>query len=73
VWAVTGKNRNMPVDAEPATGDRHANGLLTLTVDDLGVPLALPATSFERVGDEPLYTSHFATCPNASDHRRPRG
>lgn len=73
VWCVTAKNRRMPVDVEPSKGDRHATGLLTLTTDETGVPLALPATPFERAGDEPLHTSHFATCPNASRHRSPRG
>lgn len=71
VWCSTARKKAMPVDAEPFTGDRFAPGLVTITEDETG-PLALPATPFERAGGEALYTSHFATCPQADQHRRAR-
>jgi hypothetical protein len=55
--------RRMPVDAEPVAGgnllvDLVARRGLVLTADHLAVVL-------EETPDEPLYRSHFATCPDA--------
>jgi hypothetical protein len=60
VWAVTAKTgKRMPFDAElSAIGQwRIEDGIATF------------------VGGEPerLYVSHFATCPNANEHRRSHG
>ncbi len=57
----------MPLNADPLRAgdcaDTDVVGLL-----DGGV------VDFRRAGgldpDEPVYFSHFATCPNADDHRR---
>lgn len=61
VWAETEKGRRVPLDAKT---ERRA------IVDELG----------RRAPNEPLrvkvvetYVSHFATCPHAAQHRRPRG
>lgn len=63
VWATTEHGRLMPVDAAPS-----AEGNLRLT----WVPSRKVYIVAARVkgGEKPLYTSHFATCPNASKHRR---
>ena len=60
-WARTEKNTMMPVDAEPA--------------DDGNVMLHEGIAFIVRSGDlfadgELKYKSHFATCPNAKQHRR---
>lgn len=56
----------MPVDADPT-----ASGNVTLTDEDKGVIRArvFPTTA-AAPEDTALYTSHFATCPDAAKHRR---
>lgn len=62
LWVRTGTGRLMPLDAVPTdTGN-------VLIVDDIaGVyPDIDPALKLKR------YTPHFATCPGAAAHRKPR-
>jgi len=64
VWATTPTGASMPVDAAPAAdGDRvlypGPRGWLVLRVH-------------ESDDGKPRHKSHFATCPNAGAHRRPR-
>lgn len=76
-WAVTAGGKRMPVDSEP-TPDGNVivvgtdPGSTTEAVPQVRV-LAGPAVStgtlFDEV-DQPRYTSHFATCPNADTHRK---
>jgi hypothetical protein len=61
-WAKTVSGKSMPVDVEPA-----ANGNVVF-LDDKTVIVSGPRARIE--GDERRYTSHFATCPQASQHRR---
>jgi hypothetical protein len=61
VWSI--RHKKMPVDAEPSE-----RGNLILTDAPGGGSMAVRA----RDGDRELYTSHFATCPNAKAHRKPR-
>lgn len=65
-WAITPKGRRMPVDPP---------GLRT----DPNVSVWRDATGVLRTGSAapdgwPVHdtTSHFATCPQADEHRRPR-
>ncbi len=60
-WAKTTGGKNMPLDANPAmNGNIALDGDTARVVEpDMG---ALDAR----------YTSHFATCPAASQHRKPR-
>jgi hypothetical protein len=63
IWARTEKGVATPVDEKPT-----ANGHLVLEIED---PRDAPIA--RRVGRKtgvPRYTTHFATCPNANDHRR---
>ena len=61
-WAITTGGKRMPVDAEPTP-----NGNLLLEKDDTGGWIVWPANTG---ADLPLHTSHFASCPNASHHRK---
>ncbi len=62
-WALTERSRNIPVDPEP-----HPEGNLRVE-DRRGLDRAIVVAP----GTEPvLYRSHFATCPNATAHRRAR-
>jgi len=84
VWALTETGRKMPVDLQPVGSvgvliaeARDGNLVLCFEVDDLDRPrgpqLVLPATEEQRRDWKvPLWKSHFATCPKAAQHRRPR-
>jgi hypothetical protein len=64
-WVVTYQGRRMPVDVEPAK-----DGNIVLE-GDTAVAVGKPAKrlAYGRPGT-PLYRSHFASCPQASEHRR---
>jgi len=61
IWAVTDAGKRMPLDAEPAP-----DGNVVLT--------RVGGQARARKGSEfgpnmPRHKSHFATCPNANQHR----
>lgn len=62
-WAVTTKQRKIPLDAE---ADPHGN--LRLEPNGVAAVVDLFETPAQRA--QPHYRSHFATCPNADQHRR---
>jgi hypothetical protein len=77
LWAITWGGKRMPLDAEPVGDEQSAPSQVFVLMkrgDD--TPLAL---SLARLSDEAmiaakkngvsLYRSHFATCPNADEHR----
>lgn len=69
LWALTEKGRRMPLDQEPYTGPEPA-GLFVLRAGvGAGPPKAIAVTPDAFPG-EPVYRSHFSTCPNAKEHRR---
>ena len=55
IWCVTSKGKKMPVDAEP----------------EMRVVMIADNRKKGQVNAHmmPTHTSHFATCPNADDHR----
>jgi len=69
-WARTEHGRKMPVDALPAPASVH-QGFVLRELDNPDGPLVISATRDAMPGED-LYTSHFATCPNADAHRKPR-
>ena len=67
IWAETEKGKRMPVDAKPVP-----NGNIYLVHrGQRKAPLAVHA-KFDRIDGQkiPKYRAHFASCPNASRHRR---
>jgi hypothetical protein len=68
-WAETDSGKSMPVDAEPNT-----RGNIVLLERGTEPPRATFPDAGElgrrRVEGEPVWISHFATCPNAGGHRR---
>jgi len=69
VWCIGSKGGRMPVDANPNPG-----GNLTIVEDHANPtlpPRAMPVPPDAGVGT-PRYKSHFATCPSADQHRRPK-
>lgn len=63
-WARTANKRLMPLNPEPIAG-----GNIRLDEDGSCEVLSGDALKTHR-GEMPLYTSHFATCPGASSHRK---
>ncbi len=68
-WATTDTGKQMPVDVAPAD-----TGNVRVYRDDWGKvrshTLKQDELQAARDAGEPLYLSHFATCPNAKRHRR---
>jgi hypothetical protein len=69
IWASTVKGRSMPVDFEP-----HPDGNIVLHERRGRGPLAevVAAGQDGLIPGEALRLSHFSTCPQADQHRRPR-
>lgn len=59
-WVRTEAGRRMPINPDPDPA-----GNLVLDVTGLAVQVDPTATG-------PKYTSHFATCPEAARHRKPK-
>lgn len=65
-WVKFGSGKRSLVDSEPSDD----GNISLMTVDD--PPLAIVLRKDQRSPGFLLYTSHFATCPNAAQHRRPK-
>lgn len=59
-WAMTESGKSMPIDQRP-----DPNGNIVLDENNVAAVMA-PAEARGRR----RFTSHFATCPNANQHRR---
>jgi hypothetical protein len=59
-WAITENGKRMPLDADPVPG----GGVTELGTDADG---ALLVRATPNAGTR---SSHFASCPNAKEHRR---
>jgi hypothetical protein len=72
-WAVTVNGKRMPVDDQPVP---DGNLVLSDPTPGAYAPTAAHYVQPDQLtlfGDEPpRFTSHFATCPNADQHRRTR-
>jgi hypothetical protein len=67
IWARTPRRR-IPLDPEP-----HPTGNLAVRKSPLGVLHARVLGRDEEVeAGEVRFITHFATCPNRHEHRRPR-
>jgi hypothetical protein len=79
VWALTERGKRMPVDAEPV---EDGNVLLSHRGWPGAAPVAIVQGPLEieqlriqhertpQQGPLRLFTSHFATCPDADQHRK---
>lgn len=73
VWALTAKQRPIPINAEPTNDGRYY-----LVTDGYGITAhhagSLPMrTTFAHLkAGAPMHTAHFATCPHANAHRKPK-
>ena len=73
-WVTTEKGRRMPLDPEPVEVDaiNAARGLFVIRPGLLGEGERVIAVTpgFVEESREPVYISHFATCPEAKTFRR---
>jgi hypothetical protein len=69
VWCRTRSGKSMPVDADPV----ERGEFYLVEGDDGKLEAHHVGSSAEGVADDAdRYTSHFATCENAAQHRKPR-
>lgn len=68
-WAVTVNGKRMPLDEQP---DPDGNLVLSDPTPGAYAPTVAFTTqnTLPLPDDPPRFTSHFATCPNADQHRR---
>lgn len=64
VWALTAKDRRIPLDPTPS-----ATGNIVRTEEKPGVYRAAVVASGSQAA---LYTAHFVTCPSANRFRKAR-
>lgn len=64
VWVKTEAGKQMPVDPEPVSG-----GNLLLEALD-GIDREWTAVVVQAIPGVPMYRSHFASCPQAAEHRK---
>lgn len=68
MWAkVTRSGARIPIDADPVAG----GNVRVVAGDRVEVLTKAEAEAAERAG-VPLHVSHFATCPDAREHRKPK-
>ena len=68
VWAITDSGRHMPLDAVPVD-----TGNVAVHRDKSGELRARVLKHGDTVADwETRGNSHYATCPHADQHRKPR-
>jgi hypothetical protein len=61
LWALTDRGKRIPLDELPLAAIPPGSFVVSGTGDELRASTVAPV---------PLYRSHFATCPNADEHRR---
>lgn len=66
MWIQTVNGKPMPCDPKPIPFVEDKTGSLTLVTKDGRVVRAKADASSDEFG----YVSHFATCPNANQHRK---
>jgi len=63
-WVLTEQGRRMPIDVET-----RADGNLIVTGEAIDRGRMVPTVRYVEAGEGDR-VSHFATCPNAKEHRR---
>lgn len=65
IWARTPSGRTIPIDRQPTD-----DGNVRVTYDGHKAHAQVVGKPDLFTADEPRHTSHFATCPNADQHRK---
>jgi hypothetical protein len=71
VWCVTEQGKRMPIDAKPS----DQGNVCMFECPETGTDMCRVISRDELATwsadeDGQMYTSHFATCPNAKRHRK---
>lgn len=67
-WATTANGNRMPIDDEPVP---DGNIVLSDPTPGAYAPVALLVDpDAPMLDDPPRFVAHFATCPNADQHRK---
>lgn len=67
-WVKLSKTgKNIPLDPEPSP-----EGNVYISTSGRALVLDKDLVKRAKAADEPLHTSHFATCPQADAHRKAR-
>ena len=66
LWVKTQSGKSMPVDAQPC----EDGNVCVATCE--GGPTAFVPPEGTTISDATRHKSHFATCPNAATHRKPK-
>lgn len=72
VWATTDRGRSMPVDAAPVAGGNVRLIMRRFPLPPLAKVVGSAIDLFDDTDVGDRHTSHFVTCPNAAEHRKPR-
>lgn len=67
-WAQLPSGKSMPVDSEPTPDGT----VLLFHTPEGSIRAQVLKRGEEAPAGRPRRTSHFSTCPNAQQHRRPR-
>lgn len=70
VWTTTSKGKPMPCDVSPSAEGTFYLFRLPDRIDAVHVDGADPRAARAKARGDKRYTSHFATCPNAAQHRK---
>lgn len=70
VWAVLPSGRRIPLDPEPDPAGRVRLDAIGPATDRAAMVLPTDEAEAAHAAGEDLYVSHFATCPQADQHRR---
>lgn len=68
IWAKTAKGKAMPLDDTPTPAGTFILLEANALTNDLSAVTA--PKEYDGKRPRPRYTSHFATCPQAHQHRR---
>lgn len=64
-WAETNAGKRCPLDPEPVVG-----GNVEIGDDGIARAIGKSEAAVRASNGDKLYKSHFATCPNAGQHRK---
>jgi hypothetical protein len=70
IWVFTEKGRRMPIDAEPSADGRFRKERVDVVDGNQHRIVHFVRDDELEANTAPLYLSHFATCPDADQHRR---
>lgn len=72
VWVVTERGRPMPCDLEPADDGRFFLFRRDDRIEAISINSDHASAVKARAANQRTHHSHFSTCPQRDEHRKPR-